>query len=174
MLDFAESTSDSLLDEGVGGKQAESCRRAWEACLQILIPKILALKQLDEDLFRPFRFCHFPSTAFQEDLITLSRRWRELGLAGSCPYPGPGAGEMEEHEMAVKMIDFASHLQEKLTELLDTNADGWARADLWETTQMWQERVFREMVKALREPGANEDGVSEEELRRMWPFDVMW
>ena len=94
--------TDASPEEKRAEIQAALCRRAFDACLQGLTPKIHAARALDDDLLRPFRSCHRTwrdgAAAFKHELIQISSRWKELGLAGSCPYALPTSIELLDHQ----------------------------------------------------------------------------
>ena len=57
--------------------------------------------------------------------------------------------------------------------LLDTTADGWVPMDLWETTKIAHREAFDEIYQAIRDAKSTDDqSMSEEELRMIWPFDI--
>ena len=99
--DFAAPVTDASPEEKLAEIQSALCRQAFDACLQGLIPKLYAARALDHNLLRPFRYCHRiwrdGAAAFRHELIVLSTRWNELGLAGSYPYILPTSTELLEH-----------------------------------------------------------------------------
>ena len=100
--DFAAPTTNASPEGNPAEVQAALCKQAFDACLQGLIPKLYAARVLVDDLFRPFRYCHRTwkdgAVAFRHELIDISRRWKELGLAGACPYALPTSVELLEHQ----------------------------------------------------------------------------
>lgn len=59
--------------------------------MKMFAPKLGAAISIDEDLVRPSFYCHrtwFDGlSALTQDLMEVSRRWTELGLEDTCPYP---------------------------------------------------------------------------------------
>lgn len=57
---------------------------SFDACLHGLVPRLSAARRLDNNLLRPFRYCHRTwrnsAVAFRQELIEISNRWKELGL----------------------------------------------------------------------------------------------
>ena len=157
--------------------QATLCNQAFDACLHGLAPKLSAARMLDDDLLRPLRYCHRTwrdgAAAFRHELIDISGRWKELGLAGACPYALPPSIELLEHEKKFQNFCTANDLKRRLTGLLDTTPDGWVPTDSWETTEVAHQKVFGELVQAVRNTESREDqSMTEEDLRRIWPFDI--
>ena len=81
-------------------KDALICSQAFDVCMKGLVPKLRAARALDDRLLKPFRYCHTSwrdgAAAVRQELIEVSRNWKELGLAGSCPYM-PTEDELVEH-----------------------------------------------------------------------------
>lgn len=94
--------TDASPEEQPAAIQAALCKQAFDVCLWGFIPKLCAARALDDDLLRPFRYCHRTwrdgAPAFRHELIEISSRWKELGLAGSCPYALPTSTELLEHQ----------------------------------------------------------------------------
>ena len=158
--------------------QADLCKQAFYTCLQCLAPNLYTARTLDDDLLRPFRYCHRTwkdgAVAFRHELIEVSRRWKELGLSGSCPYQTPTLAEMRIHQKDYQSFVVAQRLKQRLTVLLDFTADGWIPATSWEATRKAHKEVFPEIVEAIRNTGSTDGkSISEEDLRSMWPFDII-
>ena len=160
--DFAAPSPNSSLEKDqptdVG---AEICRRAFDACLHGLVLRLSAARALDENLLRPFRYCHRTwrdgAVAFRQELIEISSHWKELGLPDSCPYPLPTSDDLAVAQREFEDFVKARQLKQRLVSLLNTTSDGWVPTQSWETTKSAHKEVFDELVQA----------VGEEELRKM-------
>ncbi len=175
--DFAAPMTDASPEENPAEIQAALCKQAFDACLQGLTPKLYAARALDDDLLRPFRYCHRTwrdgAAAFRHELIDISSRWKELGLAGACPYALPTSVELLEHQKEFQSFCIANDLKRRLIGLLDTTPDGWVPTDSWEVTEVAHQKAFGELVQAMRSAESIEDqSMNEEDLRRIWPFDI--
>lgn len=156
---------------------AELCRQAFDACLKGLVPRLCAARALDDRLIRPFRYCHRTwrdgAVAFRQALIEISSRWKELGLAEPCPYTTPTPEELLAHQKEFESFETAQKLKRKLIYLLNTTADGWVPTHLWEATKIAHQEAFDEVNQAIGDAeSADNQSMSEEELRMMWPFDI--
>ncbi|KAL2046319.1 hypothetical protein N7G274_001766 [Stereocaulon virgatum] len=71
-------------------KDALLCSQTFDVCMKGFVPKLRAARALDDMLLKPFRYCHSSwrdsAAAVRQELIEVSKSWKELGLAGSCPY----------------------------------------------------------------------------------------
>jgi hypothetical protein len=80
--------------------------------------------------------------AFRHELIKTSEHWKELGLAGSCPFPLPAMPEeLAAHKMEYKYFEATINLRNDLASLLNTASDGWVPPGDWEATQSAQRGV---------------------------------
>ena len=112
--------------------------------------------------------------AFRHELIEVSRRWKELGLSGSCPYQTPTLAELRIHQKDYQSFVVAQELKQRLIVLLDSAADGWVPASSWEAARKAQKEVFHEITENIRNTWSTDgDSMSEEDLKRMWPFDII-
>lgn len=111
--------------------------------------------------------------AFRQELIEISSRWKELGLSNYCPYPLPTSDELVVYRKYFEDFVTAQKLKQRLICLLDTTPDGWIPTQLWEATKSAHKEAFDELVQAVRDAKITDDqSMSEEELRKMWPFDI--
>ena len=174
MPDFATSMPPS--EDEPADINAELCRQAFNVCLQCLVPKIWAARALDDDLLRPFRYCHRTwrdgAVAFRQELIEISNRWRELKLTNSCPYVLPTSDELLIHQKDFGTFETAQNLKRRLACLLDTAPDGWVPTHLWEATKVAHKEAFNEVVLAVKSESAGGQSMSEEDLKEIWPFDI--
>ena len=175
--DFAAPVTDASPEERSAEVLAALCRRAFDACLHVLIPKLYAARALDDDLLRPFRYCHRTwrdgAAAFRHELIETARRWKELGLVGSCPYALPTSNELLDHQKHFEIFVTAKHLKQRLIDFLDTTPDGWVPTDSWKATEVAHKEAFEEIVQIVRSAGRIDDLLmNEEDLRSIWPFDI--
>ncbi|KAK3168004.1 hypothetical protein OEA41_004450 [Lepraria neglecta] len=183
-FEYADETPDfgaPILDVSSGHQpadiNAELCRQAFDACLQGLVPRLAAARALDDNLLRPFRYCHRTwsdgAVAFRQELIEISSLWKELGLAGSSPYPLPTSDEFLIHQKELETFVTAQHLKQRLTSLLDTTSDGWIPIHLWEDSQVAHKEAFDKLVRAVRNAeNTGDQSMSEEDLKKIWPFDI--
>ncbi|KAJ0424710.1 kinase-like domain-containing protein [Aspergillus carlsbadensis] len=103
------------------------------------------------------------TTPLRESLLEISRHWSDLGFSGDCPYSF-SAEEVAAHERDFAAYEERRDLRRFAMEALSTDEDGWI------APQVDFERV-RALNKELLETCiARWEGVSEEEVRRMWPF----
>jgi Phosphotransferase enzyme family len=158
---------------------SERCAKAFEVCTRFLIPKLASPRLMDEALFRPFRYCYRTwrdgAVAFRHDLIKTSERWKELGLAGFCPYPLPTPEEVADHQKEYKYFEAAHDLRYNLASLLKTASDGWAPPEDWEATELAHRELFEGMLQAVlsnKNPDDDEPIKDERDLREIWPFDI--
>lgn len=175
--DFAAPMTDASPEEKPAELQATLCKQAFDVCLQGLIPKLYAARALDDDLLRPLRYCHRTwrdgAAAFRQGLIDISSRWKDLGLAGVCPYALHSSVDLLEHQKEFQSFCIANDLKRRLIDLLDTTPDGWVRTDSWEATQVAHQKAFDELVQTMRSAQSiDAQSMNEEDLRRIWPFDI--
>ncbi len=175
--DFAAPSPNLSLEDQHADISADLCREAFEACLQGLVPRLSAARALDENLLRPFRYCHRTwrdgAVAFRQELIEISSRWKELGLPNHCPYPLPTSDELVVYRKEFEDFVAARKLKQRLVCLLDTTPDGWVPTRSWEATKSAHKEAFDELVQAVRDANITDDqSMSEEQLRKMWPFDI--
>jgi Phosphotransferase enzyme family len=125
--DFARPVAHPSLENQLE-PNSERCAKAFDVCSQFLVPKLSGPRLMDEALFRPFRYCYRTwvdgAVAFRHELIETSRRWKELGLAGSCPFPTPTPEELAIHKKEYRMFEAAYDLRNNLSSLLNTASDG--------------------------------------------------
>jgi hypothetical protein len=111
--------------------------------------------------------------AFRQELIEISNHWKELGLAQPCPYPTPTPEELLAHQKELESFETTQKLKRMLICLLSTTADGWVPTHFWEATKIAHREAFDEVNQAIRDSkSADDQSMSEEELRAMWPSDV--
>lgn len=175
--DFAAPMTDASPEEKPAEIQAALCKQAFDACLQGLIPKLCTARALDDDLLRPFRYCHRTwrdgAAAFRHELIGISRHWKELGLAGFCPYALPTSNELLDHQKEFQSFVTAQQLKYRLINLLNTTPDGWVPTDLWEATEAAHKEAFDELVQTVKSAESMDNqSMNEEDLRNIWPFDI--
>lgn len=174
--DFARSTPDPF---GQSDPNSELCTKAFDACVQFLVPKMAVPRSLDESLFRPFRYCYRTwkdgAVAFRHELIETSRLWADLGLPGTCPFATPAPEELAIHQQNYKRFLAAQELKRDLSRLLNTDSDGWLLPGDWETTSLAHREMFANMLEAVltnKDPDDDEPIRDEGDLREIWPFDL--
>ncbi len=102
----------------------------------------------------------------RHDLIELSGRWTELGLAGSCPYASPTSIELLDHQKDFQSFVMAQYLKRRLVNLLDTDGDRWVPTESWEATKVAHKEAFDELIQIVRSAESTDD-LNEEDLRRI-------
>lgn len=111
--------------------------------------------------------------ALREDLIEISRSWKKLGLAGSCPYELPTSDELLTHQKEYETFITAYRLGQSLMSILDTTSNGWVDTSLWEKTSKAHKEVFDQLVRDLGSSESTDaESMTEEDLRNIWPFDI--
>lgn len=128
--------------------------KAFDACSCFFTPKLAGPRLMDENLFRPFLYSYRTwkdgAVALRHELIETTRRWNELGFAGSGPHillPPPD--ELVKHEREYKLFVAAQKLKHDLSNLLDTATDGWVPLDKWEATKLAHAEIFHGMLTAV-------------------------
>ncbi|KAL8888454.1 MAG: hypothetical protein Q9215_004132 [Flavoplaca cf. flavocitrina] len=167
--DFA--ARDSTPDDGVlsksspSGDNARLCNQAFVAGVRLLVPKLCASWELDADIVRFFEYCHRTyrdgAAIIRQVLIDLANRWEQLALADPCPYPSPNSEELFAHNEEYKALENAQELKQFVTSRLNIASDGWVPADAWKETIEDHKRLYEQFL----------EGMSEEELKEIWPFD---
>ncbi|KAI4157290.1 MAG: hypothetical protein LQ342_008408 [Letrouitia transgressa] len=147
------------------GDNAELCNQAFIAGVRLLMPKLYATWELDDDVARFFEYCHRTyrdgAGILRQVLMDLANRWKELALAGSCPYPLPTSEEWLAHREEYKALEYAQELKKFVTSRLNTASDGWVPTDAWKETLEDHKKLYNEFLQNM----------GEEELRKVWPFD---
>lgn len=175
--DFTTPDKVASADKECVENLAALCTQAFHVCLQDLVPKLHAARVLNDSLLRPLRYCHRTwrdgAVAFRHELIEISNRWKELGLAGSCPYPIPTLDEMLVHQKEFKGFEILLQLKQRLIKVLNTTTDGWVPTESWEATKVAHKEAFATVLR-LEESAESvgEEARNEEALRRIWPFDI--
>ena len=139
---------------------ARLCNQAFRAGVRFLVPKLYAAWELDDDVTRFFDYCHRTyrdgAAVFRQVLMDLADRWKELALAGSCPYPLPSSEERLPHQDEYQALEHAQEIKKFVTSRLNTAADGWVPAEVWEETVEDYKKLYNEFLKNM----------SEEDLRK--------
>ena len=83
---------------------------------------------MEENLFRLFRCCSrtwaVGAVVFCGELIYLSKNWKELGFARSCPFLLPDPDELACYKKDYKRLQAAGQLKDMLSSLLNIPNDG--------------------------------------------------
>ncbi|OAG44962.1 hypothetical protein AYO21_00924 [Fonsecaea monophora] len=172
---FAMSIPDPF---GQRDPDSELCAKAFDACVQFLVPKLAGPRYLDESLFRLFRYCYRTwkdgAVAFLSELIETSQHWTSLGLPGSCPFTTPTPEEFVIHQQYKRFVA-AQELKRDLSGLLNTTSEGWVPSEAWETTVLAHKELFANMLEAVLTDADTDDDEpirDESDLREIWPFDL--
>ncbi|KAI9039875.1 aminoglycoside phosphotransferase family protein [Aspergillus affinis] len=168
--------SDEVPDLATG---SEICAKAFELSLQFFVPKLSAPRLMNDDLFRPFRYCYRTwkdgAVALRHEMIETALHWNKLGYEGQCPYPLPIQEEFENHIKEYRLFEAAQQLRTDLSGLLNTASDGWVPLDDWKATQLAHRELFDGMLHAVLTNANSDDGEpvkDEKTLRSIWPFDI--
>ncbi|KAL2817159.1 kinase-like domain-containing protein [Aspergillus granulosus] len=168
--------SDEVPDFAVG---SEIYAEAVNVCSQLYTPKLAGPRLMNDNIFRPFRYCYRTwkdgAVALHDEMIETARLWNELGFEGQCPYPLPTREELEKHKKEYTLFEAAQNLRADLSGLLNTASDGWVRPDGWKAAQSAHKELFDGMLQAvLTNADADDDELVRDEmtLRSIWPFDI--
>lgn len=136
-------------------------------------PVIGKARSLDGLLFRPFLHCNTSwrdsITAVRHDLIELSRRWKDIGLAGACPYAPED--ELQTHERLYADFQTGQDLKLGLMQRLRTDSDGWIPSSDWDIIKSCHDEMFLEWLQVAKEAAREDGSLTEARAREMWPFD---
>ncbi|GAB7336565.1 hypothetical protein MBLNU13_g09834t1 [Cladosporium sp. NU13] len=150
------------------------CNDAFEVCMKGFAPVMGKARSADELLLRPFRHCNNSwrdsVTAVRQELIELSRRWDDLGLAGACPY-APTEEELQSHQRQYADFDIAQSLKVGLMRSLCTDSDGWVSISDWDIVKTAHDAMYRDWLETGREAALEDPNMSEAKARDLWPFD---
>ncbi|KAL8765530.1 MAG: hypothetical protein Q9209_007438 [Squamulea sp. 1 TL-2023] len=182
-FEFADEIPDFILpsaDAKTSGQSvdtgAELCQAAYDACLKAFIVPLAVSRTLDQDLLRPFRYCHRTwkdgIVAFRQDLIELVTRWEALELPPPCPYPLLSPSDLAVHEQQFAQYKMAQGVLHQVMDLLNTPSDGWVPSTEWATRNALYEQAFAECLRAVRTKDEGDNDMDEETLKKMWPFDI--
>ena len=183
--DFATPVAHSSLANQLE-PESEYCAKAYDVCMQFLIPKLASPRIVDESLFRPFRYCfrtwNDGAVGFRHELIETPRRWQELGFAGSCPVPEPSVADSEAHRKEYLAFEAAQAIRGTISSLLNTANDGWVPLDDWEATKSLHKELFNAALESVSTgvedestgtDDADDDPIkTEKDLREAWPYDL--
>jgi hypothetical protein len=176
--DFARPIAHSSVEDRLE-PNSELCAKAFDVCTQYLVPKLSDPRLMDEVLFRPFRYCYRTwkdgAVAFRHELIETSQHWKELSLAGLCPFPIPTPEELAVHQKEYKSFETAHELRNNLSSLLNAASDGWVPPEDWEAAELAHREMFHGMLQAVLTNENSDDDETikgEGDLRAIWPFDT--
>ncbi|KAF2806520.1 uncharacterized protein BDZ99DRAFT_501336 [Mytilinidion resinicola] len=176
--DFAKPIPHPTLEDQLEFN-SEQCVKVFNISTQFLTPTLARPRLMDEAFFRPYRYCYRTwkdgAVAFRDELIQTARRWEELGLADTCPYPTPTPVELATHKKEYQLFLAAQELRSNLSVLLNTATDGWAPPEDWETVKQAHKEYYDGILEAVLNNGDPDDDEpirSEDDLREIWPFDL--
>jgi hypothetical protein len=75
-------------------------------------------------------------------IAAITRRWEELGLEGTCPYPLPRPDELADHQKDYRRFEAAQQLRQSVSSQLNTASDGWVPAECFEKTENEHRELF--------------------------------
>lgn len=150
-------------------KAASICAQTFDVIVKGYIPRLQAGRDLDPALSRIFHYSltswTSSATAIREELIDLSQRWKNLGLAGSSHYT-VSEEEIASHKKMYTDLHDAMKLKAGLMRVLGANPDGYVSNDGWERAKGALPLLREEWMKS-----AVESGTSEQDAKAMFPFD---
>ncbi|KAF2500409.1 hypothetical protein BU16DRAFT_556879 [Lophium mytilinum] len=164
--DILENTADEVAREMVE-KDVSRCIKIFEVML-VKVPKVHASRVMDEALLRVFRYCDggwvYSAAALRQELIELSKRWKELGLPNECPYQ-PTPEELAEHEKEYEDFESRQSLVTACESYLAATHDGWVSAQDWEMAEGRHKEMYEMWIE-----GSKGNAEDEEKARLLWPF----
>lgn len=163
---YIPTPNDYFLSEDLpAGDNAKLRNHAFIAGVRLLVAKLYAAWELDDDVARFFEYCHRTyrdgAGILRQVLMDLANRWKELALACSSPYPLPTSEEWLAHCEEYKALEDAQELKKFVTSRLNTASDGWVPTDAWKETAEDLQKLYDEFLQHM----------SEENLSKVWPFD---
>lgn len=175
---FAKIATEPDENKGEHNKEVV-CAEAFEACTKYYLPKIGFARSMEENTFRPFRYCHRTwanASGFRHELIELSKDWKvHLGLTGTCPYKTPTAEEQAKHKETYEFFKEARKVLDYIEKTFMIGPDGWVPPEHYEIVMGLQKDCFNELVRTVIETpdeGPDEPLTNEEDVRAIWPWDV--
>ncbi|KAK2750680.1 hypothetical protein FQN57_002753 [Myotisia sp. PD_48] len=169
---YAEEVPDfaRFPSEGASELSIETlCSQAYEASLALLAPGLGATRNIDEELLRPFRYCHRTwrdgVVPFTHELVRLRGAWDRLGFKNDCPIPELSPEEMSSYKEQLDIYDGILKIRQGIVETLGVEGDVWVSVDRWEEVVKSHQRLFESMMEA------QEDDKDREDMKTMWPFN---
>jgi hypothetical protein len=176
--DFAKALPDPSNEDRLEPK-SETCAKVYDVSTQYYLPKLAEPRLMDDDFFRPFRYCFRTwsdgAVAFREELIQTSRRWKELGFSGECPFPLPNDQELIEHTKNYNLFKASQELKHTLAGALNCATDGWVPPEDWERVKELHPQMYNLLLQEILEnknPDEDDPLKSEADVREIWPFDL--
>lgn len=168
---YADETPDFVASDD------EICGKAFAACSAFLIPKLYLPQMIDENLFRPYRYCYRTwkdgVAAYRHEMAETLAHWNDLGL--QVDRPDVDSNVFHEDQKAYDLFVTAQTLKKDLAGLLNCETDGWVKAEAYSSTKKAHDEIFRGMLQAVVEdddPSPSETVEDEATLRAIWPFDL--
>ena len=147
------------------GDDVKLCNQAFTIGVELLVPKLYAAWELDNDVVRFFEYCHRTykdgAGILRQVLMDLANCWKELAIVGSCPYPLPTPEELSAHCEEYKALEHAQELKEFVRSRLNIASDGWVPTNAWKETVEDHKKLYDEFLQNM----------GEEDLGKVWPFD---
>jgi hypothetical protein len=155
----------------------ELCVQTFVACSAFLIPKLAAAQRMDENIFRPYRYCYRTwkdgIAAYRHELAETLERWSGLDLR--VDRPEIDVDFICEDKKSYDLFVTAQTLKKDLAGLLECETDGWVRVEAYKATKKYHNELFYGMLQSVLEnddPDPSETVKDEETLRAIWPFDL--
>lgn len=165
------------------GLYAESYTILVMTAAKGMLPKMLALYQTPDVLYRPFQQAHTswnkgaPYT--RQELIDFKNSWAELELQGAFPLPALEASALKAHDKDLKCYSFAAQIAVSLNAMVHVSSDGWAATTdsaEWSEKEKMLKAYYLDGMDNFREPRLMDPEagiyISQRDFKAMWPFEI--
>ena len=149
------SSKDHISGEDLDTRlNIEICAKAIHSGVSILVPKLRAVWELDDDIARFFQSCPRTYTSgsalYRQVLIDLLNRWKDVEHAGSCPFPPPTSDKLLAHQEEYGDFQKAQTLKELVSSCMHVEHDGWVPVESWEQIVGNDLELFNEVWKVVK------------------------
>ena len=173
-VDEVEIDEEEVKKEKLRQRNIEICADVFGVCMIGFARIIGRARAVDDMLLRPFRHCNMSwrdsAVPLRDDLIDLSRSWKDLGLPGTCPYQ-PSDAEVAMLKKDWQDFEIVLRLRSTLADIHGVASDGWVAADAWEQVLPVYREIYEMWIKFARDNEDQDPDMSEEKANKMWPFD---
>lgn len=147
------------------------------------LPKLLALYQNSDAIYRPFQQAYQSwdkgAPYLRQELIDFKDNWAALELQGEYPVPALEASELKAHDKELKCYSFAAQIAVSLGDMVKVSAGGWAASDdlaEWSEKEEILKAYYLDGMDNFREPRLMDPEagiyVSQRDFKAMWPFEI--